>query len=84
MIHCILCPTCFRFSGGFGARDYRQSSGGSGSFSSNRTGRNPGGHGGSRGFGGGMETFPYLLHVLFKFKIMDYLTKAVFKIWTLK
>lgn len=50
----------FRFSGGFGARDYRQSSG-SGSFSNNRTGRNPGGHGGNRGFGGGMKTSPLLL-----------------------
>ncbi|XP_020791898.1 DEAD-box helicase 3 X-linked a isoform X1 [Boleophthalmus pectinirostris] len=41
-----------RFSGGFGARDYRQTPG-SGGFSSNRTGRNTGGHGGNRGFGGG-------------------------------
>ncbi|XP_067371444.1 DEAD-box helicase 3 X-linked a isoform X5 [Channa argus] len=40
-----------RFSGGFGARDYRQTSG-SGSFSNNR-GRSTGGHGGNRGFGGG-------------------------------
>ncbi|XP_074550803.1 DEAD-box helicase 3 X-linked a isoform X2 [Halichoeres trimaculatus] len=38
-----------RFSGGFGARDYRQTSGGGG-FNSNRGGRNTGG---SRGFGGG-------------------------------
>ncbi|XP_057707944.1 putative ATP-dependent RNA helicase an3 isoform X2 [Corythoichthys intestinalis] len=42
-----------RFSGGFGARDYRQTPGGSGGFGSNRTGRNTGGHGGNRGFGGG-------------------------------
>ncbi|XP_032618223.1 ATP-dependent RNA helicase DDX3X isoform X6 [Chelonoidis abingdonii] len=51
-----------RFSGGFGARDYRTSSGGgsSSSFSSSRPGssRSGGGssssgHGGSRGFGGG-------------------------------
>ncbi|XP_029967414.1 DEAD-box helicase 3 X-linked a isoform X3 [Salarias fasciatus] len=42
-----------RFSGGFGARDYRQTSGGSGGFGGNRSGRNTGGHGGSRGFGGG-------------------------------
>nr|XP_057938884.1 DEAD-box helicase 3 X-linked a isoform X4 [Doryrhamphus excisus] len=42
-----------RFSGGFGARDYRQTPGGSGSFGSNRTGRNTGSHGGNRGFGGG-------------------------------
>ncbi|XP_026232827.1 DEAD-box helicase 3 X-linked a isoform X4 [Anabas testudineus] len=41
-----------RFSGGFGARDYRQTSA-SGSFSNNRAGRNTGGHGGNRGFGGG-------------------------------
>ncbi|KAK2840338.1 hypothetical protein Q5P01_014078 [Channa striata] len=41
-----------RFSGGFGARDYRQTPG-SGGFSNNRAGRNPGGHGGNRGFGGG-------------------------------
>ncbi|KAM9343511.1 DEAD-box helicase 3 X-linked a isoform 1-T1 [Pholidichthys leucotaenia] len=41
-----------RFSGGFGARDYRQSSS-SGGFNSNRSGRNTGGHGGNRGFGGG-------------------------------
>ncbi|CAI5670560.1 DEAD-box helicase 3 X-linked a isoform X8 [Oreochromis niloticus] len=41
-----------RFSGGFGARDYRQTSG-SGSFSNNRSGRSAGGHGGNRGFGGG-------------------------------
>ncbi|XP_029980644.1 DEAD-box helicase 3 X-linked a isoform X2 [Sphaeramia orbicularis] len=38
-----------RFSGGFGARDYRQTSG-SGNFSANRAGRNTGGN---RGFGGG-------------------------------
>ncbi|XP_028902563.1 ATP-dependent RNA helicase DDX3X isoform X1 [Ornithorhynchus anatinus] len=49
-----------RFSGGFGARDYRQSSGASSSsFSSSRasssrsSGGGGGGHGGSRGFGGG-------------------------------
>ncbi|XP_028447179.1 DEAD-box helicase 3 X-linked a isoform X2 [Perca flavescens] len=48
-----------RFSGGFGARDYRQTPGGSAnSFSSNRGGggggRSAGGHGGgNRGFGGG-------------------------------
>ncbi|XP_073708178.1 DEAD-box helicase 3 X-linked b isoform X2 [Garra rufa] len=43
-----------RFSGGFGARDYRQTSSNpsSGGFGS-RGGRNPGGHGGNRGFGGG-------------------------------
>ncbi|KAM9320746.1 ATP-dependent RNA helicase DDX3X isoform 1-T1 [Gastrophryne carolinensis] len=40
-----------RFSGGFGARDYRQSSSSS-SFGSSRGGRSSG-HGGSRGFGGG-------------------------------
>ncbi|CAM5078838.1 unnamed protein product [Eretmochelys imbricata] len=51
-----------RFSGGFGARDYRTSSGGgSSSFSSSRPsssrsgggGSSSSGHGGSRGFGGG-------------------------------
>ncbi|KAM9803181.1 DEAD-box helicase 3 X-linked a isoform X5 [Syngnathus typhle] len=42
-----------RFSGGFGARDYRQTPGGSGGFGGNRTGRPSGGHGGNRGFGGG-------------------------------
>ncbi|XP_056146058.1 DEAD-box helicase 3 X-linked a isoform X6 [Lampris incognitus] len=42
-----------RFSGGFGARDYRQTSGGSSGFSGGRGGRNTGGHGGNRGFGGG-------------------------------
>ncbi|XP_057193296.1 DEAD-box helicase 3 X-linked b [Triplophysa rosa] len=43
-----------RFSGGFGARDYRQtaSSSSSGAFVS-RGSRNTGGHGGNRGFGGG-------------------------------
>ncbi|CAG5865376.1 unnamed protein product [Menidia menidia] len=41
-----------RFSGGFGARDYRQTPGGSGGFTSSRPGRSTGGHGGSRGFGG--------------------------------
>ncbi|MFT7799731.1 ATP-dependent RNA helicase DDX3X-like isoform X4, partial [Arapaima gigas] len=42
-----------RFSaGGFGARDYRQTAGGSSSFG-NRSGRSTGGHGGNRGFGGG-------------------------------
>uniref|UniRef100_A0A8C1VQT1 RNA helicase n=1 Tax=Cyprinus carpio TaxID=7962 RepID=A0A8C1VQT1_CYPCA len=43
-----------RFSGGFGARDYRQtsSSTGGGGFGS-RGGRSTGGHGGNRGFGGG-------------------------------
>ncbi|XP_034429160.1 DEAD-box helicase 3 X-linked a isoform X7 [Hippoglossus hippoglossus] len=39
-----------RFSGGFGARDYRQTPGGAATFASSRGGRNPGG---SRGFGGG-------------------------------
>ncbi|XP_075336243.1 DEAD-box helicase 3 X-linked a isoform X6 [Odontesthes bonariensis] len=42
-----------RFSGGFGARDYRQTSGGPGNFNSSRGGRSTGGHGGNRGFGGG-------------------------------
>ncbi|XP_047226118.1 DEAD-box helicase 3 X-linked a isoform X6 [Girardinichthys multiradiatus] len=42
-----------RSSGCFGARDYRQTSGGSGGFNSNRSGRGAGGHGGNRGFGGG-------------------------------
>ncbi|XP_026529836.1 ATP-dependent RNA helicase DDX3X isoform X2 [Notechis scutatus] len=57
-----------RFSGGFGARDYRtssSSSGGSSSFGSSRasSGRSGGGggggssHGGSRGFGGGYGGF---------------------------
>uniref|UniRef100_A0AAR2LEQ6 RNA helicase n=1 Tax=Pygocentrus nattereri TaxID=42514 RepID=A0AAR2LEQ6_PYGNA len=43
-----------RFSGGFGARDYRQTSSNSssGGFGS-RGSRNTGGHGGNRGFGGG-------------------------------
>uniref|UniRef100_A0A8C1M1W8 RNA helicase n=2 Tax=Cyprinus carpio TaxID=7962 RepID=A0A8C1M1W8_CYPCA len=40
-----------RFSGGFGARDYRQMAGGGSAFA-NRGARNTGGHGGSRGFGG--------------------------------
>lgn len=39
-------------SGGFGARDYRQSSSTSSGFGSSRGGRSSG-HGGSRGFGGG-------------------------------
>ncbi|XP_044139545.1 ATP-dependent RNA helicase DDX3X isoform X1 [Bufo gargarizans] len=45
-----------RFSGGFGARDYRQSSSTGSSFGSSRGGRSGGGGGhggGSRGFGGG-------------------------------
>ncbi|XP_054471539.1 DEAD-box helicase 3 X-linked a isoform X2 [Anoplopoma fimbria] len=45
-----------RFSGGFGARDYRQTPGGGpGNFASSRGGGRGtgGGHGGSRGFGGG-------------------------------
>uniref|UniRef100_A0A3Q3K6M6 RNA helicase n=1 Tax=Monopterus albus TaxID=43700 RepID=A0A3Q3K6M6_MONAL len=41
------------FSGGFGARDYRQTPGSSGGFGGNRAGRSSGGHGGNRGFGGG-------------------------------
>ncbi|XP_063068374.1 DEAD-box helicase 3 X-linked b isoform X2 [Engraulis encrasicolus] len=43
-----------RFSGGFGARDYRQTSGGAGgsSFGSRGT-RGAGSHSGNRGFGGG-------------------------------
>lgn len=40
-----------RFSGGFGARDYRQMAGGGNTFG-NRGARNTGGHGGNRGFGG--------------------------------
>ncbi|XP_067314730.1 DEAD-box helicase 3 X-linked b isoform X2 [Pseudorasbora parva] len=43
-----------RFSGGFGARDYRQtSSNTSGGGFGSRGGRSTGGHGGNRGFGGG-------------------------------
>ncbi|XP_061092292.1 putative ATP-dependent RNA helicase an3 isoform X5 [Conger conger] len=45
-----------RFSGGFGARDYRQTSSSNSSFGS-RGGRNTGGHGGNRGFGGGKGGF---------------------------
>ncbi|XP_060732333.1 DEAD-box helicase 3 X-linked a isoform X5 [Tachysurus vachellii] len=45
-----------RFSGGFGARDYRQMAGGGNSFG-NRGARNPGGHGGNRGFGGNKGGF---------------------------
>ncbi|XP_036396415.1 ATP-dependent RNA helicase DDX3X-like isoform X2 [Megalops cyprinoides] len=45
-----------RFSGGFGARDYRQTSNSSSSFSS-RGNRSTGGHGGNRGFGGGKGGF---------------------------
>lgn len=49
----------FRFSGGFGARDYRQTPGGAGGFNSSRPGRNPGV--GNRGFGGGKS---YIYSVL--------------------
>ncbi|KAF4108928.1 DEAD-box helicase 3 X-linked a isoform X6 [Onychostoma macrolepis] len=45
-----------RFSGGFGARDYRQMAGGSSAFG-NRGARNTGGHGGNRGFGGNKGGF---------------------------
>lgn len=51
-----------RFSGGFGARDYRQSSGSSSSsFSSGRASSSRsggGGHSSSRGFGGGNMNLP--------------------------
>uniref|UniRef100_A0AAY4DC92 RNA helicase n=1 Tax=Denticeps clupeoides TaxID=299321 RepID=A0AAY4DC92_9TELE len=48
-----------RFSGGFGARDYRQtSSSSSGTFGS-RGGRSTGGHTGNRGFGGGKDLLIY-------------------------
>ncbi|KAM4699708.1 ATP-dependent RNA helicase DDX3X isoform 2-T2 [Discoglossus pictus] len=40
-------------SSGFGARDYRQSSGGASSFGGSSRGGRGSGHGGSRGFGGG-------------------------------
>ncbi|GAB0178339.1 ATP-dependent RNA helicase DDX3X [Grus japonensis] len=47
-----------RFSGGFGARDYRTSSGsGSSSFSSSRSTSSRSGGSGSRGFGGGYGGF---------------------------
>uniref|UniRef100_A0A3Q0S9Y8 RNA helicase n=1 Tax=Amphilophus citrinellus TaxID=61819 RepID=A0A3Q0S9Y8_AMPCI len=44
-----------RFSGGFGARDYRQTAAGgnAGGFGGRGGGRNQAGHGGNRGFGGG-------------------------------
>lgn len=43
-----------RFSGGFGARDYRQTPGGSSGFGGRGGGgRGAGGQGGNRGFGGG-------------------------------
>ncbi|XP_048049928.1 DEAD-box helicase 3 X-linked a isoform X14 [Megalobrama amblycephala] len=45
-----------RFSGGFGARDYRQMAGGGNTFG-NRGARNAGGHGGNRGFGGNKGGF---------------------------
>ncbi|XP_073701745.1 DEAD-box helicase 3 X-linked a isoform X7 [Garra rufa] len=45
-----------RFSGGFGARDYRQMPGGSNAFG-NRGARNTGGHGANRGFGGNKGGF---------------------------
>ncbi|XP_016418335.1 putative ATP-dependent RNA helicase an3 isoform X8 [Sinocyclocheilus rhinocerous] len=45
-----------RFSGGFGARDYRQMAGGGNAFG-NRGARNTGGHGGNRGFGGNKGGF---------------------------
>lgn len=49
-----------RFSGGFGARDYRQTSNStsSGGFGS-RGGRSTGGHGGNRGFGGGGKALSF-------------------------
>ncbi|KAL2087483.1 hypothetical protein ACEWY4_016311 [Coilia grayii] len=47
-----------RFSGGFGARDYRQTSGGAGGSSfGGRGNRSSGSHGGNRGFGGGKGGF---------------------------
>ncbi|XP_051566123.1 DEAD-box helicase 3 X-linked a isoform X3 [Myxocyprinus asiaticus] len=45
-----------RFSGGFGARDYRQVAGGGNTFG-NRGARNTGVHGGNRGFGGNKGGF---------------------------
>ncbi|XP_051998240.1 putative ATP-dependent RNA helicase an3 isoform X3 [Xyrauchen texanus] len=45
-----------RFSGGFGARDYRQMAGGGNAFS-NRGARIAGVHGGTRGFGGNKGGF---------------------------
>uniref|UniRef100_A0AAY4D8F8 RNA helicase n=1 Tax=Denticeps clupeoides TaxID=299321 RepID=A0AAY4D8F8_9TELE len=49
----------YEFSGGFGARDYRQtSSSSSGTFGS-RGGRSTGGHTGNRGFGGGKDLLIY-------------------------
>lgn len=46
-----------RFSGGFGARDYRQTAavGNAGGFGG-RGGRNQTGHAGNRGFGGGEDS----------------------------
>lgn len=45
-----------RFSGGFGARDYRQTAaGGTAGGFGGRGGRNQAGHGGTRGFGGGED-----------------------------
>uniref|UniRef100_A0A8C5LZW8 RNA helicase n=1 Tax=Leptobrachium leishanense TaxID=445787 RepID=A0A8C5LZW8_9ANUR len=46
-----------RFSGGFGARDYRTSSSATTSFGSSSRGGRSSGHGGSRGFGGGYGGF---------------------------
>nr|XP_005168847.1 DEAD (Asp-Glu-Ala-Asp) box helicase 3b isoform X3 [Danio rerio] len=46
-----------RFSGGFGARDYRQNSSSGGGGFGGRGGRSTGGHGGNRGFGGGKGGF---------------------------
>lgn len=58
----LTCGTLSRFSGAFGGRDYRQSSGGYGGSSGGSSGGSYGGSrgsrsagGGSRGFGGGKE-----------------------------
>lgn len=51
-----------RFSGGFGGKDYRQTSGGSGGYGGSRGSRNTGGHGGNRGFGGGEKTISQPLY----------------------
>lgn len=63
-----------RFSGGFGARDYRQTAaGGNAGGFGGRGGRNQAGHGGTRGFGGGEElVLEYSLRVKWLYAMLQF------------
>lgn len=59
---------CFRFSGGFGARDYRQQGGNRSGPSGGGGGRNTGGYG---GYGGGGHSGNFWIYYVLFFIVVN-------------